>query len=83
MPENPHSPHGNYNPLADVIRSASNSSSYSWCTCSEEICEEQLGGRVEWNQLGIGWKGFVPRRDGGRQVFNGVTGLPESGRGEL
>lgn len=84
MPENPHSPHGNYNPLADVIRSASNSSSYSWCTCSEEICEEQLGGRVEWNQLGMGWKGFVPRRDGGR-AYNALTGLPESGRdrGEL
>ena len=45
--------------------------------------EEQLGGRVEWNQLGMGWKGFVPRRDGGRQVFNAARGLPESGRGEL
>ncbi len=32
---NPHSPHGNFNPLAEVIRAASNSSSYSWCTCSE------------------------------------------------
>ena len=29
-----------------VIKQASNSTSYSWCTCSEEICELQLGGRV-------------------------------------
>ncbi|PSC74382.1 phosphoglycerate mutase [Micractinium conductrix] len=45
MAENPHSPHGNYNPLELVIKAASNSTSYSWCTCSEEICEQQLGGR--------------------------------------
>lgn len=32
--------------LERVIKAASNSSSYSWCTCSEEICEQQLGGRV-------------------------------------
>lgn len=35
--QNPHSPHGNYNPLARVITQASNASSYSWCTCSEEV----------------------------------------------
>eukprot|EP00275_Glaucocystis_incrassata_P001890 EC124241.1.p1 GENE.EC124241.1~~EC124241.1.p1 ORF type:complete len:138 (+),score=0.08 EC124241.1:231-644(+) len=60
LPENPNSPHGNYNPLERVIKTASNSSSYSWCTCSEEICEQQLGGRVAWNMNGIGWKGFAP-----------------------
>jgi hypothetical protein len=36
-PDNPNSPHGNYNPLGRVIKSASNSSNYSWCTCSEEV----------------------------------------------
>lgn len=51
-PENPHSPHGNYNPLERVIKAASNSSNYSWCTCSEEICTEQLHGRVAWNMNG-------------------------------
>jgi hypothetical protein len=76
MPENPHSPHGNYNPLERVIRQASNSSSYSWCTCSEEICEEQLGGRVAWNQHGEGWRGYLPRRGGEQPVFNAGSGLP-------
>ena len=47
--DNSKSPHGNKNPLGDVIKSASLPSSYSWCTCSEEICEQQLGGRVAWN----------------------------------
>ncbi len=31
MPDNPNSPHGNYNPLERVIKSASNDSNYSWC----------------------------------------------------
>ena len=76
--DNPHSPHGNYNPLDRVIKSASNASSPTWCTCSEEICTEQLGGRVAWNQNGMGWKGYVPPRqaDGGsRPLFNAATGL--------
>ncbi len=30
MPENPHSPHGNYNPLERVIKAASNDTNYSW-----------------------------------------------------
>ena len=42
-PENSSSPHGNSNPLMDVIKAASKPSSYSWCTCSEEICTSQLG----------------------------------------
>ncbi|KAK9867988.1 hypothetical protein WJX84_010855 [Apatococcus fuscideae] len=59
-PETSQSPHGNRNPLNDVIKAASKPSSYSWCTCSEEICTQQLGGRVAWNQNGAGWKGFRP-----------------------
>ena len=35
--DNPHSPHGNMNPLDDVIKAASDESSFSWCTCSEEV----------------------------------------------
>jgi hypothetical protein len=34
MPDNPHSPHGNYNPLERVIKAASNESNYSWCGVS-------------------------------------------------
>ncbi len=75
-PDNPHSPHGNYNPLGKVIKAASNSTSYSWCTCSEEICTEQLGGRVAWNQNGLGWKGYVPPRNRDATVYNALTGLP-------
>lgn len=75
MPENPHSPHGNFNPLERVIKTASNSSSYSWCTCSEEICTQQLGGRVAWNQNGVGWQGYLPPRSGDRPLFNKATGL--------
>ena len=48
---------GNYNPLERVIKAASNDSNYSWCTCSEEICTEQLRGFVQWNMNGQGWKG--------------------------
>lgn len=48
---------GNYNPLERVIKAASNDSNYSWCTCSEEICIEQLRGFVQWNMNGQGWKG--------------------------
>ena len=48
---------GNYNPLERVIKAASNDSNYSWCTCSEEICTEQLRGFVQWNMNGNGWKG--------------------------
>lgn len=59
-PENELSPHGNRNPLLRAITAASNATSYSWCTCSEEICEEQLKGRVEWNMNGRGWKGYLP-----------------------
>jgi hypothetical protein len=83
--DNPHSPHGNYNPLGRVIKAASNSTNYSWCTCSEEICTEQLGGRVAWNQNGVGWKGYVPPPRGTRNVYSTLTG-PEgtwSGRSEL
>ena len=54
------SPHGNNNPLLEVITKASKPESYSWCTCSEEICLQQLGGRVAWNQHGAGWKGYKP-----------------------
>ena len=35
--DNAQSPHGNLNPLDDVIRAASDAASYSWCTCSEEV----------------------------------------------
>ena len=38
-PANSASPHGNNNPLFDVITKASKPENYSWCTCSEEICE--------------------------------------------
>lgn len=31
LTDNPHSPHGNLNPLGRVIRAASNSSNFSWC----------------------------------------------------
>lgn len=58
---NDQSPHGNWNPLGDVIRQASDADNPSWCTCSEEICTEQLGGVVAWNMNGEGWKGFRPR----------------------
>ncbi len=52
---------GNYNPLERVIKAASNDSNYSWCTCSEEICTEQLRGFVQWNMNGKGWKGaYLP-----------------------
>ena len=36
------------NPLAEPIKRNSDSSSYSWCTCSESICYNQLGGTVAW-----------------------------------
>lgn len=36
--------------LESMIRAASDPSSYSWCTCSEVVCEELLGGRVAWDQ---------------------------------
>lgn len=39
-----------YNPLENVIKRNSDKSNYSWCTCSEKICTEQLGGKVEWDQ---------------------------------
>ena len=106
MPDNPHSPHGNHNPLERVIKQASNATSYSWCTCSEEvrllrrsrafyfscihtisaqICTEQLGGRVAWNQNGLGWKGYVPPTAVGqrRPVYNAASGLPPQGHQEL
>ena len=112
MPENPASPHGNYNPLERVIKAASNATSYSWCTCrrggrggrvlgtqqqraprqcgpacppptpvprrSEEICEQQLGGRVAWNQQVLGHSGYLPRVGGATLRFNARTGLPAS-----
>mmetsp|Transcript_16557 Transcript_16557/g.28380 ORF Transcript_16557/g.28380 Transcript_16557/m.28380 type:complete len:139 (+) Transcript_16557:118-534(+) len=37
-----------YNPLSGPITRNSDSSSYSWCTCSESICTQQLKGRVAW-----------------------------------
>jgi hypothetical protein len=64
MPGNDQSPHGNRNPLGDVIARASSQENPSWCTCSEEICTEQLGGSVAWNMQGAGWKGFRPRSGG-------------------
>lgn len=72
--DNDASPHGNVNPLGDVIRQASSNSSYSWCTCSEEICVDQLRGRVAWNQNGAGWRGFRadPRRV--RAYYTGTGG---------
>lgn len=36
-PNEEHSPHGNRNPLADVIAQASSAENPSWCTCSEEV----------------------------------------------
>jgi hypothetical protein len=77
MPENPNSPHGNFNPLERVIKAASNATNYSWCTCSEEICREQLGGQVAWNMHGIGHLGYTPPYgDTTRSVYNSMTGLP-------
>ena len=70
-PEETLSPHGNSNPLFRAITAASNSSSYSWCTCSEEIREEQLGGRVAWNMNGRGWKGYLPPPAAGRGGVGG------------
>ena len=69
-PNNSNSPHGNQNPLYDAIMTASqDQSNLSWCTCSEEICTEQLGGTVTWNMHGEGWKGFRPKRvPGGGQA---------------
>ncbi|KAH7623686.1 hypothetical protein NADE_008509 [Nannochloris sp. 'desiccata'] len=75
MPDNSHSPHGNFNPLERVIKAASNSTSWSWCTCSEEICRDQLGGTVLWNQNGMGHSGYLPPIDGDRPLFNAATGL--------
>ncbi len=37
MPGNDQSPHGNRNPLGDVIARASSQENPSWCTCSEEV----------------------------------------------
>mmetsp|Transcript_28194 Transcript_28194/g.71896 ORF Transcript_28194/g.71896 Transcript_28194/m.71896 type:complete len:148 (-) Transcript_28194:1429-1872(-) len=46
---NEHDPSVAYrNPLSGPIRRNSHNSSYSWCTCSETICEKQLKGRVAW-----------------------------------
>lgn len=73
LPDNPDSPHGNQNPLGRVIREASQPENYSWCTCSEEICTQQLGGRVAWNQHGSGWSGYRPSQRGA--VLNALTGL--------
>jgi hypothetical protein len=75
MPDNSHSPHGNFNPLERVIKAASNATSYSWCTCSEEICREQLGGKVQWNQNGVGHSGYLPPVGGDRPLYNAATGL--------
>ena len=61
-PENDQSPHGNRNPLFDSIKSAAKDpNNLSWCTCSEEICTQQLHGEVEWNMNGVGWKGLRGR----------------------
>jgi hypothetical protein len=35
------------NPLENLIRLSSRPESYSWCTCSANICK-LLGGRVAW-----------------------------------
>merc|ERR1711907_11034 len=44
-PDNENSPHGNLNPLGEAIKEASKDpNNLSWCTCSEQICEKQLGG---------------------------------------
>eukprot|EP00730_Choanoeca_flexa_P015022 TRINITY_DN6781_c0_g1_i1.p1 TRINITY_DN6781_c0_g1~~TRINITY_DN6781_c0_g1_i1.p1 ORF type:complete len:154 (+),score=24.68 TRINITY_DN6781_c0_g1_i1:132-593(+) len=48
-----------HNPLSEPIRSNSDKSSYTWCTCSESICTDQLDGTVAWvGQPGdkIEWK---------------------------
>ena len=60
-----------------MIREASRPGNYSWCTCSEEICTQQLGGRAAWNQHGAGWSGHRPSREGA--VFNALTGLKGQG----
>ena len=36
------------NPLAGPIKRNSDPNNYSWCTCTEHICENQLKGKVEW-----------------------------------
>jgi hypothetical protein len=38
------------NELAAAIMATSHPDSYSWCTCSEYVCKELLGGIVEWDQ---------------------------------
>merc|ERR1712224_106652 len=64
-PKNDKSPHGNKNPLLKVIMAANTDpNNLSWCTCSEEICEKQLGGTVSWNMHGAGWKGYKPKNIG-------------------
>ena len=50
--------------MFDVITKASKPENLSWCTCSEEICENQLGGKVAWNMQGEGWKGYKPKKEG-------------------
>ena len=61
-PGNEISPHGGNNPLATVIKStAKDPKNLSWCTCSEEICTQQLHGQVSWNMNGVGWKGTNPK----------------------
>uniref|UniRef100_A0A7S4PFF9 WW domain-containing protein n=1 Tax=Guillardia theta TaxID=55529 RepID=A0A7S4PFF9_GUITH len=45
--------------LEDMIRAASHPSSYSWCTCNQFICEELLGGRVQWDQHALTNHRFV------------------------
>eukprot|EP00045_Choanoeca_perplexa_P000259 m.13565 g.13565 ORF g.13565 m.13565 type:complete len:149 (+) comp10182_c0_seq1:101-547(+) len=61
--DNPHNQHdagvARHNPLSEPIRANSDTSSYSWCTCSESICTDQLHGTVAWVGLPgdqIEWK---------------------------
>jgi hypothetical protein len=44
----PHNTSSFHNILESRIRSVSRPESYSWCTCSIDVCENQLGGKVQW-----------------------------------
>jgi hypothetical protein len=50
LPEPGENPVLDSSDLASRIRAASDPSNLSWCTCSEYVCEELLGGKVTWDQ---------------------------------
>lgn len=58
--------------MGGPIRAASlDPNNLSWCTCSEEICKEQLGGKVAWNLNGAGWSGCSPDNVRVEEVWRG------------